>query len=233
MTTVFRSIPFVAVFAGAVSVTAPNMLGTLKAALPSAEQIVFQVFRDDDTIGRHTVEFSRQGDDLHVDIDIFLEVNFAFLTLYRYQHQNREVWRGGRLVSIDTATDDDGDTYWVRGEMTEAGLKVEGSSGSFVAPADILPTSYWNADSANKSQFLDTQHGQLIDVSVSPVGTETISVAGRATDAHRYSVRGDLNLDLWYTADGEWAKTSFEARGAEVSYVRLGAFEELGTAQRP
>ena len=33
---------------------------------------------------------------------------------------------------------------------------------------------------------------------------------------------GDLTLDLWYTAEGEWAKTSFEARGAEVVYARRG-----------
>lgn len=231
MTTVIRLVPSVFAFVCALSVTAPNMLGTLKAALPSTEEIVFQVFRDDDTIGHHTVAFSRQGDDLHVEIDIFLEVNFAFLTLFRYQHKNQEVWRDGRLVSINTETDDDGDTYWVRGAMTEAGLKVEGSGGNFVAPADILPTSYWNSDSANKAQFLDTQHGQIIDVSVAPVGTETISVAGRAIDARRYSVTGDLTLDLWYTADGEWAKTSFEARGAEVSYVRLASLEDLGTAE--
>jgi hypothetical protein len=41
--------------------------------------------------------------------------------------------------------------------------------------------------------------------------------------AERYRMTGDLTLDLWYTAEGEWASISFEARGAEVVYARRGA----------
>ncbi|MHC4089223.1 MAG: DUF6134 family protein [Planctomycetota bacterium] len=191
--------------------------------VPSTSDIAFMVFRDDDALGHHTVSFRRDADLLHVEIDILLEVKLAFITLFRYQHRNHEVWRDGRLVAIETRTDDDGDDFWLRGRSTDAGFRVEGSSGAFVAPADILPTSYWRPDTTTRTQLLETQRGRLIEVAVSAVGVESITVAGGPVDAERYSVTGDLTLDLWYTAGGEWAKTRFEARGAEVIYRRVEA----------
>ena len=151
-----------------------------------------------------------------------LEVSLAFITVFSYRHSNREVWRDGRLVSIDTKTDDDGQVYWMRGRATEEGLAVEGSSGRFLAPADVIPTSYWNPVTVQKTRLLDTQHGRLIQVEIAPAGLESVALSGQPVDARRYSMTGDLTLDLWYTADGEWAKTSFQARGAEVVYARQG-----------
>jgi hypothetical protein len=68
--------------------------------------------------------------------------------------------------------------------------------------------------------LLDTQHGRLIDVTVRPGGDETVMLEGRSVAVKRFQVSGDLDLTIWYTHDGEWAKTSFEARGAEIVYVR-------------
>jgi hypothetical protein len=197
--------------------------GPLGAALPGSDEIAFKVLRGGEPLGHHRVAFRREAGDLHVEIDIDLEVKLAFVTVFRYRHTNHEVWRDGRLVSIETETNDDGETYWMRGRASDAGLAVEGSSGSFVAPADVMPTSYWNAQTVTKSRLLDTQRGRLVDVEIIPAGSETISVAGEPVEARRYAVSGDLELDLWYAADGEWAKIAFEARGAEVVYRRLGA----------
>jgi hypothetical protein len=207
------------------AVIALSAVGRLAAALPSAGEIAFKVFRDDAPLGHHRVVFRREAEDLQVEIDIQLEVKLAFLTIFRYSHSNREVWRDGRLVSIDTKTDDDGDSYWLRGRAGEAGFEVEGSGGSFLAPADIMPTSYWNVETVTKTRLLDTQRGRLIDVDIAPTASEVVSVAGQAVEAQRYRMTGDLELDLWYAADGEWAKISFEARGAEVVYARAPGSE--------
>jgi len=192
--------------------------GPLGAALPNAQDIAFKVFRDGEPLRHHRVSFRREAEELHVEIDIELEVKLAFLTVFRYRHINREVWRDGRLVA--TETDDDGDSFWLRGRATEAGLKVEGSSGNFMAPADVMPTSYWNAETVTKDLLLDTQRGRLIDVEIAPAGAEIVVMAGQAVNARRYTVSGELSLDLWYAPDGQWAKTRFEARGAEVVYAR-------------
>ena len=199
----------------------------LTAALPSAQQIAFSVVRDGEPLGHHRVFFRREAGDLHVEVDIELQVKLAFITVFRYRHKNHEVWRGGRLVAIDTETDDDGDSFWLRGRATEAGFEVEGSSGRFTAPADVMPTSYWDAQTVAQTRLLDTQRGKLIEVEVVPAEIETVTMAGLPVPARRYKVDGDLVLDLWYTEEGQWAKTKFEARGAEVIYTR-----EVGAAIR-
>lgn len=205
----------------------------LRAALPKMNDIAFQVYRDGAQLGHHKISFRRENQDLHVDIDIQLEVKLLFLTVFSYSHQNREVWRDGRLVAIDTATDDDGQSYWMRGRATEQGLAIEGSSGRFLAPADVIPTSYWNSDIVKETRLLDTQHGRLIQVEIEPAGLESVPLAGQPVETRRYSMTGDLTLDLWYTAQGEWAKTSFEARGASVIYARQGESAALAEVEGP
>ncbi|MDH3236354.1 MAG: DUF6134 family protein, partial [Alphaproteobacteria bacterium] len=142
---------------GAVAVAALLVSDPLRAAIPNKGDIAFKVSRDGEPLGHHRVAFRREGEDLHVEIDIQLEVKFAFLTVFHYRHTNHEVWRDGRLVAIETKTDDDGESFWLRGWASEAGVVVDGSSGSFVAPADVMPTSYWNAETVTQNRLLDTQ----------------------------------------------------------------------------
>lgn len=194
---------------------------------PDVAPIAFHVFRDGRPMGHHSVSFRREGEDLHVQVDILLEVQIAFITLFRYRHRNNEVWRDGRLVSIDTETDDDGKDFWLRGRATDAGFQVEGSSGSFLAPAEIMPTSYWNPDTVNRRSLLDTQKGRLIEVSVAPAGRDGVRLPGGEVEAKRYALTGDLNLDLWYSDAGEWVKTAFSLRGSTFAYARKEASATL------
>jgi len=192
----------------------------LGAALPTAEQIAFRVTRDGEPLGRHILNFRQESDGLHVEIDIALDVKFAFLTLFRYRHRNHEVWRDGRLVALESQTDDDGEAFWVRAQATEDGLRVESAEGTYTAPAGIFPTSYWNAATITQTQLLDTQTGAIRQVQVMPAAKETIILEGQTAAARKYRMSGDLEMDLWYSDSGSWAKLVFVARGAEVEYNR-------------
>ena len=193
----------------------------LRAALTPGERIAFDVLREDSSIGSHVIGFRRDAGDLLVDIDIALEVRFAFLTLYRYRHSNRERWRDGRLISLNSETDDDGSTYWVRAEAAGDGLRVEGSDGRYTAPAGTLPTSYWNPRTVAQRQLLDSQHGRLLSVEVRPQGQDDLLLPLGPHSARQYRIAGDLELDLWYGPRGAGLKLAFEAKGAEIEYSAL------------
>lgn len=190
------------------------MIGQSAAA--GAAGLGFTVLRDGSPFGTHEIAFRQEGEDLHVEIAIDLEVSLAFITLFRYQHRNHEIWRDGRLVSIETRTDDNGTAYSVSGRATEEGFVVDGSDGRIVAPTDVLPTSYWHPETIDQGKLLDTQRGRLIDVQVTSLGQEPVG----GVETARYRVSGDLALDLWYDAEGEWRKLAFTARGSEVTYAR-------------
>lgn len=191
----------------------------LAATVPPARVIPFMVAMDGGPMGTHTLAFNRDGDRMVVDIDIRLEVG-SIITLFRYSHRNREVWENGRLVSLDTETDDDGTAYRVSGRTTADGFRVTGGvEGDFVAPPDVMPSSYWNIGTVDQTRVLDTQRGRMIDVVTELVGEETIEAAGTIVRANRYRMTGTLTVDVWYSYTGQWVKLAFNARGREVEYT--------------
>ena len=189
------------------------------ASVPPGQIIDFLITRDHTAIGRHVLDIRRRGGDLQIDIAIDIEINMLFVNLFSYKHRSREVRRDGRLVSIDARTDDDGTIYWVTAKATPAGLEVVGSGGRFTAPADTLTTGYWSYETVGKSRLLDSQHGRLVDVRISPMGQERIDTASGTVPSQRYEVDGDLQLTLWFSPDGQWLKTAFVVRDAEVEYL--------------
>lgn len=202
------------------------------AGLEARDNLSFRVLRDGAPIGHHKIAFEQIGDELHVDVDVELEINLAFITLFRYEHRAKEVWRGGRLISLDTSTNDDGEKYTVSARSTDEGLIVEGADGRFIAPANILPTTYWHPDTVDQNLLLDTQHGRLLSVSATPKGVDVINAAQEQLPAQRFTLDGDLDVDLWYDPTGDWMKIAFSVRGSEIDYVPVGPHRDLTPQQQ-
>lgn len=194
-------------------------LGTAVHASRPGPSLSFLVERGGSPIGTHKIWFQKDGENLNVKIDIALAVSFGPITLFRYEHRNSEVWHGGRLVSIETHTNDDGTLYDVKGRATNKGFEIESSSeGHVVAPAGIIPASYWNPDTLKQSELLDTQRGRIVHVALAPVGESDVRINGAAQTAREYEMSGDLRMRLWYTPDGRWVKLAFRARDSDVAY---------------
>ena len=199
--------------------SAAGLLWPSSLRASSSESLRFRAYRDGAAIGHHDVAFSEQAGRLVVDIDIELTVTFAFIPVYRYRHRNREVWSDGRLLQLDSKTDDDGAGYRVSARAEEGALLVEGSSGRLELPGDTLPTSYWHEAMVTRDGWLNTQTGDLIRSRVERLGPEPIEAAGGTVDAERYRLSGDLDCDLWYRA-GRWSKLRFAAPdGSTIDYV--------------
>jgi len=186
---------------------------------PVRSDVFFTVLRGDSELGTHTLQFDEIGDELHVRIAIDLEVRIGPFRVFNYRHRNYEVWKDGQLIKITTRTNDNGDDYAVDGEATEDGFKVVSTTGSFTAPASILPTSYWNPATQSATQLLDTQRGRLIEVTTKPTSQSTMAVQGQPVSLQKYEMTGDLRLSIWYSPKGELLDIGFVARGEECRYV--------------
>jgi hypothetical protein len=193
----------------------------LAALNPPSDPILFRALRNGSPIGTHKLTFLRDGEQLSVDIEIRFAVKIAFFTLYSYHHTNRETWQAGRLVAIETRTDDNGDTFRVSGRAVGDRLEVDGSSGRLSLPGDTVPSSYWSEAMATRGEWLDTQVGKLARSAVKELPEEVVEVGRQRVPAKRYALVGDITCDLWYH-DGEWVKLLFLGEdGSVIDYRRL------------
>jgi len=199
-----------------------SLIGRGHAAPLDGEQIAFDILLRGSPVGSHTIDFSQAGDDLQVDVAIEIDVRFAFVTLYRYRHSNREIWRDGRLVSLKTETDDDGTAHQVTAAASEAGLTIDTGKSRVLAPVDCIPTSYWHPDTVDRTELLDTQHGELINVMTKSVGEEAVRTDAGTKVGNRFVMTGDLQLDIWYSPNGELLGLAFDTSGGRIDYRRRG-----------
>lgn len=204
--------------------TGASAAPSLASAYPSI--LKFQVKRDGNPIGHVMERYRPQGDALHVDVFIGFLVKLAFIPVYRYEHRAREIWREGRLVRLDTVTNDNGDPQAVTGRAGAGGFAVQGPEGDLTAPADILPSSYWHPRFTDASRMLDSQLGRILEFDIAKIGSERIEALGRPVEADRFAMRGDIDLDFWYDADRVWQKMAFTIKGGFMEYTRVAPTAE-------
>ena len=182
----------------------------------------FRVDRDGSEMGTHELRFERVGHGrIKVAIDIELAVKFGPFTVFRYTHHNRTVWSEGRILYLSTRTDDDGEVYEVEAERRDDDkLAVATKRGeSAVAPADILPTTYWMTATTEQGRLLNTQKGGVASVTLTSLGQREQKVPGGRVTATGYKMTGDVAAHIWYDPDGRWVGLSFDGRGKRVTYT--------------
>ncbi len=195
--------------------TAPSVAGQ-----PASGEIVFDVIREDSPMGTHSLRFTPKDDRLTVEIAIDLKVDLGPFTLFRYTHRNREEWQNGRLIAMQSTTDDDGIAQQASVRLTGDRLKIDGTEGRFDLPPDALATTYWHEEMVRRPVLIDSANGGLRKVQVRPLAETALPVGGVETRARGYRVTGDLDLEIFYLENGEWAGLKFRARGSDITYVR-------------
>jgi hypothetical protein len=183
------------------------------------DRLEFDVFRNGDPFGRHTVMFRRQGDRLTATTDIDLKVAVGPVTLYHYIHKAEETWIGGQLTAISARTKNRGRWNEVAATAVDGGLQVAGKAFKGVLNGDIIPSSHWNKRQMFQPSMLSTETGEMLPMTVVDKGVETIKVGMRTIEARRYLVKSDIEASFWYDASGHWVKCAFEAEGSKVEYV--------------
>jgi hypothetical protein len=142
------------------------------------------------------------------------------------------VWRDGQLVSVTTDTDDNGKPFEVRAQNKVDGFHVQTLAEESVLPSAVIPTSYWNSEILKNLRWFDTQRGILLEVDIEQGDTESVILAnGQSIEAQRFEVRGDLNITVWYTPEGEWVKLAFPARGTDIEYVLTSGYTGMRLTQ--
>ncbi|MGF1447751.1 MAG: DUF6134 family protein [Pikeienuella sp.] len=169
----------------------------------------FKILRNGSDIGRHSLVARTTGEGFEIVIDIEIVVRVLGIAAYRYELSNTEVWAGGRLLRLDSRTNDDGDPFAVsvRGDGTS--LAIEGTGHNGLVPSDAVTTSYYVPDFMQRRPWISTQSGKPLAVNAQPQGQGPRRV---------YQVTGDIKTRLSYDARGEWIGSEFDAGGEPARY---------------
>jgi len=187
--------------------------------------IRFDVLRQGKPFGSHVVRFDVAPDGtLEAHTDVKLRAGLGPIQLYRYDLQATERWQDGKLVELNGQANSDGKKGSVMVRAEGDGLDIEGTAFDGTVPDTIIPASHWNIAETRTNTLLSSENGQLIDVSVTPLGRETLNVAGTEIETNKFLLDSDIDVTLWYDDAGRWLKLSFTARGQDIDYVLTEAY---------
>ncbi len=201
------------------------MLGLLPlvalAAGPAAEtHLDFTVLKNGDPIGHHQIDLIRNGENEAVSIKTNILVRVAYVPVYRFEHIGSEIWQNGRLVSLRSQTNDDGDKHSLVVGATADHVEVDGDGVHSQADPGIVTASLWNPDLVKRMVLLNTLTGKQMAVSVADLGEDLIRSRGSETRAHHYKVAGELQREVWYDQSGTLVQVRFKAKDdSDILYV--------------
>ena len=173
----------------------------------------YEISRKGKRLGFQTLEFAKlENGDLQVDVHI--EIDFAIIIpLFTYTHDNREIWRDGKMLSLTSRTDNNGEDTFV--DLRAEGDKLVGDGTDYEdnLSSDLLSTSYFNPNFIRQSEIVSSQDGRLLKINIEEIGRETLYLEIGTVEATRFRLTGKLRIDIWYTDDGRWVKTEFTRGG--------------------
>jgi hypothetical protein len=185
----------------------------------------YEITRKNVHTGMHTIASKRQGEDVVVETEEWLED-----TGYCHASKRTEVWRSGTLLTFESSTagscsgfvrlfrpsacpwDEFGDPLTVsvvrKGKIL---LKQVGQEKSQEISGEVLPVNFMNPalrGPDHVAQVMDPITGELESMMISHKGVEKLSIGGSSTDTERYLVQVPDGQDrhLWYDPRGVWVK---------------------------
>ncbi|WP_316014309.1 DUF6134 family protein [Roseobacter sp. HKCCA0434] len=195
--------------------------GLLAPAIARAQTAArsYRLERGGSDIGHHDLTVTRAGEELVVAIDIDITVRLLGIVAYRYTMVNEERWQGGTLASIRSRTDNNGEDAFVTAHRAGGVIEIEGSTYSGTAPLDSGTTTYWTPAMLERPTWIATQGGKPLAITPTRAGRSDYPTQGGSVPATAWTLGPELAATLFYTDAGEWAGSTFDARGAQVRYL--------------
>lgn len=179
-------------------------------AKPITAKNTYDVFRNGDKIGRHTITFEKSGDRLDVTSKTFMQVKVLFVSAFKYEYDSQEHWCGGAMQSVYTKTNNNGKDILtegsVDGDQFRMNVSKEGVESQSVSPVPLFPTNHWNKVVLKQEALFDTIKGSLFDITVKPNNAELHP----DLDQDRYDVSGTYDYVTYYDKAGHWQGMAFQ-----------------------
>lgn len=192
-----------------------------RARAASLPDLRFRALYQGSPVGDYCVGFRSDGDRLVVTTHIDITVKVLFFTAFHFAHDAVEVWRSGRLQSVESTTDDNGTRLGVSGYAASDGFRITGADGPFLAAPQLLTSNtLWDTRLLREERVIDVQHGGVVGLVVKSLGDEPVETPQGPVAAHRYQIiTPNYSGSLFFDGNGRLVKGLMERQGEIVEYV--------------
>tara|TARA_Y100001960_G_C14481475_1_gene732025 strand:+ start:130 stop:813 length:684 start_codon:yes stop_codon:yes gene_type:complete len=186
-------------------------------------RIEFDIYRNDNHIGKHIFSFSRSGEELKVDSEINFEIKKLGIVLYKYKVFGTEVYKNDELVKFNSKTNQNGKEKYVNMKLENGEFIIDGSSYKGKAPKDYLLGTWWNHSITQAKAQISAVSGRIIKQKVTFLGKEVIKIGDKKYNTLHFNFSSTdkklskdkkLNTDVWYDEKTlNWVKAAFNKKG--------------------
>jgi hypothetical protein len=164
----------------------------------------FTVLIDDKRAGDYHMTITRQDDGTVAMIgQADVRISY-FIKTFTYTYRGTEIWKDGRLLRLDSSTNDDGKRYALSAVSDGQAVRVKVNGVEHATRPDVWVTTYWRlADAKFRNQavpLLDADTGKDINATLQYVGTSPVNVGGQMQTCAHYRLTGGVQVDVWYDA---------------------------------
>ena len=205
------------------AVTAESI--NLAMAAPRIDE--YDIFRNDQRVGTHTVKRMRSDDELVVVIRTRIRITLIGFELYRFHYEARVDWDESGLLSLSVQVDDDGKQAVMEGKRQDNKFqwKYGQSQASYSMP--VYPTNHWNAAVLEHDAVLNTLTGKINKVDITRDSSGSSAQEIGLSSATRYRYEGQLQLTSWYSDEGDWLAMRFIAKDGSVIDYRCSTCRQV------
>jgi len=192
--------------------------------------VVYSVYRKNQKIGEHTLQFTNNDHKLLVDIESRIVVTVLKLPVFRFNYRSTETWIDGQLQSVDAATNNNGKKHQVSAKRISNNmphLLLKDKKGNTTTAKIAYTSNHWNSHALTADKMFNTLTGKANDIVLETIGVETISLGNDTKNtitATRYRLAGKLKTDVWYDNAGRWVQLRFKGEDGNAIEYRCKGF---------
>ena len=186
-------------------------------------RIEFDIYRNNDHIGKHIFSFRKAEDQLFVESEINFQIKKFGVVLYKYHVKGTEIYKNGQLIRFNSKTDQNNKKKYVNMKLENGEYIIDGSSYQGKAPLDYLLGTWWNHSIVKAAAQISAVSGRIIKQKVTFLGKETIKLGDKKYNTLHFNFSSTdkkldkdkkLNTHVWYDEKTlYWVKASFKKKG--------------------
>ena len=186
-------------------------------------RIEFDIYRNNDHIGKHIFSFRKAEGQLFVESEINFQIKKFGVVLYKYHVKGTEIYKNGQLIRFNSKTDQNNKKKYVNMKLENGEYIIDGSSYKGKTPVEYLLGTWWNHSIVEAKAQISAVSGRIIKQKVTFVGKETLKINDVTYNSLHFNFSSTdekldkdkrLNTDVWYDEKSlNWLKASFNKKG--------------------